>query len=124
MYDDSLLWAEDYDLVLKLAAKYDFKYLAEALYGYRTHQQNARNLMSRKERLYFEGLVMERHFNSRGRILDRSTSARAITLMMRYFALTGQNSKMLRYGLSGFGPFKSMVSSIIKFKEVKPIPGG
>ena len=119
LYDESLRWAEDYDLVLKLAQKYDFSYVAEELYGYRTHEGNTRNLLSRKERLYYEGLVTERYFNSGGRALDEGTRTRVISLMMRYFALTGQHRKMLKYGLTGLGPFKSMISSLLSFSEIQ-----
>jgi hypothetical protein len=121
LYDEGLLWAEDYDLVLKLARNYDFKYIAEQLYGYRTHQGNTRNLLNRKVRLYYEGLVTEKYFNSERELLDDATQKTVISLMMRYFALTGQRSKMLRYGLSGFGGFRSMVSSLMYSREIQQI---
>ncbi|HEV2139111.1 MAG TPA: glycosyltransferase [Nitrososphaerales archaeon] len=119
LYDESLWWAEDYDLALKLARDYDFKYLEEQLYGYRTHEENTRNLRSRKERLYYEGLVTERHFKSGKSLLDAESENKVTSLMMRYFALTGQRSKMLRYGLSGFGAFRSMVSSLLNYREIR-----
>lgn len=120
LYDESLIWAEDYDLVLKLARDYDFKYVQEKLYGYRTHPQNTRNMMSRKERLYFEGLVTERHYLSGKGLLDRGARAKVVSIMMRYFAITGQRRKMLKYSFSSPGAFKSMVSSFVSFREIQP----
>jgi glycosyltransferase involved in cell wall biosynthesis len=118
LYDETLWWAEDYDLVLKLAREYDFKYVEEQLYGYRTHEENTRNLRSRKERLYYEGVVTERHFKLAGALIDDDTKNKVISLMMRYYALTGQRRKMLHYGLSGFAAFRSMASSFLNYKEI------
>ena len=118
LYDESLWWAEDYDLALKLARKYDFKYIGEPLYGYRTHRENTRNLRGRRERLYFEGLVTERHFRLGKALLDSTAKKRTISLMMRYFALTGQRRKMVRYGLGSVGAFRAMLSSTLRYREL------
>jgi glycosyltransferase involved in cell wall biosynthesis len=118
-YDETLWWAEDYDLALKLARDYDFKYIGEQLYGYRTHEENTRNLRSRKERLYYEGLVTERHFKQGQELLDGDTESYVVSLLMRYFALTGQHSKMLRYGISNFAAFRAMVSSFLRYRQLR-----
>ncbi|MCE2983840.1 MAG: glycosyltransferase [Parachlamydia sp.] len=45
-YNEALLHAEDYDLMLRLAHHYQFKYLDEALTFYRRHSKNLSNSLS------------------------------------------------------------------------------
>jgi glycosyltransferase involved in cell wall biosynthesis len=112
LYDESLPWAEDYDLVLRLARDFDFKYLDQALYGYRTHEGNKRNLLKRKERLYYEAFVTEKHFRSGEKLLDEETKRNVVSLLIRYYSLTGRYWKLLKYGFTNLRAFRNVLAAL------------
>ena len=119
VYDESLPWAEDYDLVLRLAKNFEFRHLDQAINGYLTHEWNKINTILRKERLYYEALVTERYYRNTRHELDSETKKKVLSNLMRYYSLTGQFKKMLRYAISGLSPLRSMISSILKNRPIK-----
>ncbi|HZW58563.1 MAG TPA: glycosyltransferase [Nitrososphaerales archaeon] len=119
LYDESLMWAEDYDLVLRLARNFDFIYVNLPLYGYRTHEGNKRNLIKRKERLFSEALVTEKYYRENKELLNEESKKKVVSLLIRYFSLTGQRRKVLRYGLSSLSAFRFMLSSMLTNRPIK-----
>jgi glycosyltransferase involved in cell wall biosynthesis len=119
LYDESLPWGEDYDLVLRLAQKFDFRHLDDVLYGYRNYEGNTRNNLERKERLWYQSYVMEKHLKSGRELLNDQNRKRVISSLIRSYSLTGQRKKMLRYGLTSFGAFKNMLSSMMRERPIE-----
>lgn len=119
LYDESLPWAEDYDLILRLARKYNFKHLDEALYGYRNYEGNTRNVLKRKERLRYLSYVMEKHFRAGNDLLGGHAKKQVISSLIRAYALTGQYSKMLQYGLTSIDAFLFLLRSIVRYRQIK-----
>ena len=119
LYDESLPWAEDYDLILRLACNFNFKHLDQALYGYRNYGGNTRNVLKRKERLRFLSLVMEKYLKLGEGLLNDDTKRQVISSLIRSYSLTGQYKKMLRYGLTSSYAFESMLRSIVRNRPIK-----
>jgi glycosyltransferase involved in cell wall biosynthesis len=100
LFDESLVWAEDLDLVLKLAREFEFRYISKALYGYRSHESSKREVVAKRERMAWEALVIERHFKSEIGQLDTETKDRVVANLMRLYSMTGQRRKLMWYGMS------------------------
>jgi glycosyltransferase involved in cell wall biosynthesis len=118
-FDVSLPWAEDLDLLLRLAREFDFKYIDQALYGYRSHKTSKRKIIGRRERLLCEALVTERHFNAAKALVDPEAKDKVISNLVRHYYLTGQNRKMLRYGLSTWRGIGKMLSLIARERRIR-----
>lgn len=117
-FDETLPWAEDYDLLLRLAREFDFRYIDQALYGYRTHERSKRKTLGRRERLLCESLVTERHFQAGKGLLDNQAKRQVIFNLMRYYSLTGQNRKMLRYGMTTPRGFARMCLLTLRHRRI------
>ena len=117
LFDEALLWAEDLDLLLRLAREFDFIYTGQALYGYRTHEGSKRMTVGRRERLHYVATVLERHFLENRALVERGARERVISNLTRYYALTGQRRKMLRYGLSSWSGLREMLSALSRGKK-------
>jgi glycosyltransferase involved in cell wall biosynthesis len=119
LFDESLLWAEDLDLLLRLAREFDFKYVDQALYGYRSHETSKRKVVGRRERLVCEALVTERHFLAARALIEDEAKKQVISNLIRYYHLTSQNRKMLHYGLSTWRGFGRMLSLTVRGGRVE-----
>jgi len=73
LYDESVSWGENTDMILRLAERYPFKYVDEKLYGYRLHGANSWDSTSKREILAMKTPVIERHFKANISSLDRET---------------------------------------------------
>ena len=118
LFDESLQWAEDFDLLLRLAREYEFKYVNQALYGYRTHERSKRKVVGRRERLLCESLVTEKHFQATKDVLDKGTRKEVISNLLRYYSRTGQNRKMLTYGVTSPGAFVKMLLLAVRHERI------
>ena len=119
LYDESLPWSEDYDLILRLSRDFNFKHLDQELYGYRNYVGNTRNELKRKERLLYQSHVMEKHYKIGKQLLDRKTNNAVVASLIRFYSLTGQRKKVVRYGFTSFSALKSMFRSIVRDKPIK-----
>jgi glycosyltransferase involved in cell wall biosynthesis len=119
LFDEALLWAEDLDLLLRLAGEFDFEYVDQALYGYRSHGTSKRMTAGRQERLVYEALVTERHFLNGKVHIDDGAREQVLSNLIRYYRLTNQKGKMLRYGLSSFFGFRKMLSLVVKERTIR-----
>lgn len=113
LYDESISWGENTDMILRLAQKYPFKYLDEQLYGYRLHGANSWDSMSNREVLAMKTPVIERYFKANIHSLD-SESKRIMRrrLVERYFGARMYRNALANslYGPSLFGLYMSLVS--------------
>jgi glycosyltransferase involved in cell wall biosynthesis len=73
LFDESVTWGEDTNMILRLAGNYPFKYLDKQLYGYRQHPGNTWNKMSNRQRLASKTPILEKHFRTNIRNLDETT---------------------------------------------------
>lgn len=118
LFDESLVWAEDYDLLLRLARGFDFKYLDQKLYGYRSHDTSKRRVVGRRDWLLYEALVTERNFQAGKGLLDNEAKKQVISNLIRYYSLTGQNRKMLRYGITSPDGFAKMLLLTLRHQRI------
>jgi len=73
LFDESISWGEDTDMIFRLAQIYPFKYVDEQLYGYRLYEGNTWNRMSNWQRQAMKAPIIERYFRANIRALDRET---------------------------------------------------
>jgi len=73
LYNESISFGEDTDIIFRLTRKYPFVYLDERLYGYRMHADSTLNKMSVRERLAVKTPIIERYFRVNMRSLDEAT---------------------------------------------------
>jgi glycosyltransferase involved in cell wall biosynthesis len=126
LYDESVLWGENTDMILRLANKYPFRYIDKQLYGYRLHGENTWNQISSRQMLAMKTPVIEKHFRANIRSLDYET--RQIIrrrLVERYFEAHRYRDAMAN-SLSSprlFGLYLSLVSKKLtrnlKFRYVR-----
>jgi glycosyltransferase involved in cell wall biosynthesis len=73
LYDESLKWGEDTDMIFRLASRYPFVYVDQPLYGYRLHPGNTLSGMSAQMKLVSKTPIVERHYRANIRMLDSRT---------------------------------------------------
>lgn len=113
-FDETLLWAEDLDFTLKLAEKFEFIYIDEKLYGYRTHDSSKRVLIPRRERMYFESLVIRRYFERDKVLLDNDSKERVVSMLLRYYAVTKQYRGMASLWKNKDTDLKELIHWVVK----------
>ncbi|MDA4127882.1 MAG: glycosyltransferase [Thaumarchaeota archaeon] len=106
LFDESLSWAEDYDLLLRLARAYRFEYVDEKLYGYRKHPGNTQNVLDRRSRLLSQAAVLERHFREGSSLLRDDQRSQVVKELLRLYSETGQREKQLKLGLKSSSGMK------------------
>jgi glycosyltransferase involved in cell wall biosynthesis len=99
LFDESLSWAEDYDLLLRLARVYRFEYVDQKLYGYRKHPGNTQKIMDRHSRLRSQAIVLERNFREGKSLLNDDQRVQVVKELLRLYSETGQRGKLLKLGL-------------------------
>jgi glycosyltransferase involved in cell wall biosynthesis len=98
-FDESLPFSEDFDMVLRLARNYRFKYLDEQLYGYRQYPGTTTNTMTRRQRLGYRAAVLDRHFKANAAELDATTSKSVKRLLIKNYFGSGNYSKAVGYSI-------------------------
>ena len=73
LYDESLSWGEDTDMIFRLARIYPFVYVNQQLYGYRLHTGNTMSSMSTRDKLVAKTPIIEKHYRANLGILDYGT---------------------------------------------------
>jgi glycosyltransferase involved in cell wall biosynthesis len=102
LYEESLGYSEDHDMLLKLARRFPFTYMDEKLYGYRVHEGNARNMMPREVVFYYKSLVTARHFRESKEILTPRQRRAVERHLLWYYAISRQRVKLLGQGFESF----------------------
>ncbi|MDA4126124.1 MAG: glycosyltransferase [Thaumarchaeota archaeon] len=100
LFDESLRWAEDYDLLLRLARSYPFEYVDEKLYGYRKHPGNTQNIMDRQSRLRSQAIVLERNLRVGGKLMTPDQKKSVVKELLRLYSETNQRGRLLKLGLT------------------------
>jgi glycosyltransferase involved in cell wall biosynthesis len=98
LYDESIPWGEDYDMVLRLAQQYPFVYLDEEAYGYRLHPGNSWKRFSREQMYAYKASTLERHLSLEGDRLTPQERREVETTVLSYHARSGQTR---RFGIKG-----------------------
>jgi glycosyltransferase involved in cell wall biosynthesis len=109
VFDESLKWAEDYELALRLARDYPFAFIPEKLYGYRVYPGNMRNTIDRIARLKIQSGILEKYVGQRGALLSREQRRMAEGELLRFYWETGQRSKAFSRGLRSASGIRSIV---------------
>jgi glycosyltransferase involved in cell wall biosynthesis len=102
LFDTTLPWGEEYDLLLKLARIVPFVYLDEALYGYRIHGGNTRNAIDRYSRLRYEAAIIEKHYRESQGILTPNQVKLVKRRLRDIYSKTGQYGKLIKESLGRF----------------------
>jgi glycosyltransferase involved in cell wall biosynthesis len=100
LYDTSLPWGEDFDLLLKLARVYPFTYVGEKLYGYRFHLGNTRSIMDRRSRLLYEAKIIEEHLRGSERLLTANQRSLVRRRLLDNYAKTNKYMKLVKERLN------------------------
>lgn len=100
LYDETLRYAEDLDLALRLSSKFDFLFERVRTYGWRTHGRTSSGSISARERYRDESRVLERHLLSSMNTLDSTMKKRAFDRLFGCYIASHQWKRLLRVGLS------------------------
>ena len=100
LFDPSLSWAQDYDMILKLARANEFRYIPEKLYGYRRYPGNTRNSIPLKDRMCIEASIMEKHYRQSRNLLSPEQEMLANRRLMDRYYTSGQYLPLLEKGLA------------------------
>lgn len=112
-YDESIAWGEDHDMLLRLAARYPFRYVDEKLYAYRVYEGNTFSTVPRATRFHFKAVLLERHMNLQWEGLDRVTRRRARRRLLSYYSAAGENGKLLGSGMKSVDGIKFLGRMVI-----------
>jgi glycosyltransferase involved in cell wall biosynthesis len=114
LYDESLAYSEDHDMILKLAKMYPFAYLDEKLYGYRVHEGNSRNLLPREDVFFYKAVVTARHLKQSKELLTPSQRKAVEKHLLWYYAISRQRRKLLGQGFESFSGIIDLGKVIMK----------
>jgi glycosyltransferase involved in cell wall biosynthesis len=109
-FDESLIFSEDLDMILRLSLRYPFIWLDEKLYCYRVFPGNTRNKISEFTFNSTRALVVEKYWKSSGAVLTSDQRRIVILNLTKHFRKSSQTGKMVSYGLKSAASFKYMVS--------------
>jgi glycosyltransferase involved in cell wall biosynthesis len=110
LYDESLRWAEDTDMVLRLSLKFPFLFERSSTYGWRAHQGSSSNVIGRNQRLRDQSRVLEKHLLKNIETLDSATKRQAFNRLFGCYISSGQWGRLLRMSLVDRQAFSSMVT--------------
>jgi glycosyltransferase involved in cell wall biosynthesis len=110
LYDESLRWAEDTDMVLRLSLKFPFLFERSSTYGWRSHEGSSSNVMGRRQRLRDESRVLEKHILKNIETLDSATKRQAFNRLFGCYISSGQWRRLIRMSLVDRQAFSSMVT--------------
>ena len=99
-FDEALSSYVDVDMSLRLAKKHPFKQLNESLYLYRIYSGNTEGRISRHNRYYNQGIVVERYLIDQYSLLKPAERRKVLARLFSSFVATKQYGKLLEYGLT------------------------
>jgi len=109
-YDTSLTWGEDFDMALRLSARFPLVFDPLSTYGYRIYEQNVIRTIEKKDRWSQQGRILERHIMGNYDALDEETRRLSFRYLFSCFVASGRWDSILRYGLTKRAGFRAMVS--------------
>jgi glycosyltransferase involved in cell wall biosynthesis len=95
-YDPTMKFEVDYELALRLARAFKFRYVARATYGYRMYGGNMVRRNPRSRVYAVRAGILEKHFLPNIGILDRETRVACFRKLFMYYAGSRQWSKIIR----------------------------
>lgn len=113
LFDTTLPWGEDYDILLKLARLYPFRYLDEKLYGYRNYPGNTRNAFDRETRLRYQIAITEKHLRGSEHLLSLGQKNVIERRLLDDYFKTRQFRKLLKRGLKGSANMRHTLNLIL-----------
>ena|SRR2546428_6264909 len=113
LYDESLCYAEDYDMNLRLAKFYPFMCVSEPLYGYRLHSGNTERRLSRRVVSGYKAVVLEGHLKINRTSLDSSERKRLVRRIFRSYVAARRYDKVLEYSLKYNENLMSLVPPLL-----------
>jgi glycosyltransferase involved in cell wall biosynthesis len=111
LFDESLPFAEDLDMILRLSAKFPFVFLDEKLYRYRIFAGNTRNRLPQSVLNSARASVIERYYKRERSTLTADQRKSVILNLTKHYSRSSQRAKMIRYGLSSYDSFKYLLSA-------------
>jgi len=121
LFDPLLVSGQDYDLVLKLARNYPFKFILESLYGYRIHSDNSVRRLRRRSYYGYKAEVVNRHLIQNSTALTIETRTYVKRKVFLLYVASRQYRKILRSGLSSWETFRLLVSLPLRTRRNKEI---
>jgi glycosyltransferase involved in cell wall biosynthesis len=97
-YDESLRWAEDTDMALRLSLKFPFLFEKRSTYGWRSHELSSSNLLERRNRYKLEAKVLEKYLLANKDGLDRHAEKAAFDRLFGCYISARMWARMLRMG--------------------------
>jgi glycosyltransferase involved in cell wall biosynthesis len=85
LYDESLRWAEDTDMILQLSSRFPFLFERHSTHGWRSHEGSSSNVMKKSLRFREESQVLERHILSSIETLDSVTKRQAFSRLFECY---------------------------------------
>ncbi|MDA4127892.1 MAG: glycosyltransferase family 2 protein [Thaumarchaeota archaeon] len=122
-YDESLVCNEDYDLVLRLAAKFPFRYVPRPLYGYRIYGGNTLERVPRRLRYNLRASVVERNFLENESVFDSQTKVKIMRNMLGAYAAARNYRKLARHGLGSRLGISELARLGLRSRKVQTVFG-
>jgi glycosyltransferase involved in cell wall biosynthesis len=110
LYDESLRWAEDTDMALRLSSKFPFLFEPSSTYGYRPHEGSTSSVMSKSLRFRDESRVLEKHILDNLDTLDSATKRQAFNRLFGCYIGSRRWKRLIRMSLVDRQAFNSMVT--------------
>jgi glycosyltransferase involved in cell wall biosynthesis len=96
MYDESVEWGEDYDLVLRMSQRFPFAYVDEEVYGYRLHPGNSWRRLSKQELYRHKAKVLGKHVGEGNGWLTPKRMSEVEGRLAMYYRISGQWGALVR----------------------------
>jgi len=84
LYEESLVWGEDLDYILRLTERFEIAVVREPLYGYRIHQARKTDRMKMRACKRIEVRILESHLTRNWQLFDDSVKYRTIRRIQQY----------------------------------------
>jgi len=116
LYDESISWGEDYDIILRLARRFPFVYVDQEAYGYRLHPGNSWRTFSEKELYRHKAKILARHLKQGRAFLSAEQASMVEARLAGYYGRAGMR------GLSFTGSYGESVLIYLKaFLKLSPM---
>jgi glycosyltransferase involved in cell wall biosynthesis len=109
LFDETLPFGEDYDLALRLAKYYQFRYIHESLYGYRTYPGNTKFRIKRRQQCKYHAAIIEKHMNDNMADLGAAERRRVLLHLFHHLIGARDYKKLSRYGLTNYSGFRVLL---------------
>jgi glycosyltransferase involved in cell wall biosynthesis len=121
-YDESLRWAEDLDMVLRLSCKFPFLFERSSTYGWRAHQGSSSYLIGKSQR-FWESRVLEKHILANIDSLDSATKRQAFSRLFGCYIGSSQWKRLLRMSITDRQAFASLATIPIRMMKSNKLSG-